>query len=621
MTAAGVKGFRPFCPGVDVLLHVNRFSDPEKPWQRFPFSHLTIFNACDDVRRGLKPEIAGFNPNHRKDIAMYIGLDVGGTHTDAVLLDRGGVLAACKTATDHKNLPECVDRALREVTKNIDIAKITRVNLSTTLSTNAIVENRIEKVGVLVSSGPGINSENFRLGKHFFILDGSIDHRGSVVKDLQEAELAEAVEQCRKKGIKVFAAVTKFSTRNPEQERRMADAASSLSDFTTLGHRLSGQLSFPRRIATAYYNSAVWRIFSGFIGAVETSLRGMGIAAPVNILKADGGTMPIARAGDYPVESILSGPAASIMGAVSLCNVTEDSIILDIGGTTTDIAIFASGAPLIEREGITLGPDPTLVRALKTRSIGIGGDSVITLQKGAVAVGPERKGPSMADGGKQATLIDALNAKGIITYRDRGRSSEGIAALASKKGVSPESFASEAIDFALTAIKHEVDMMLGEINERPVYTIHELLEGKKVAPEKIYVMGGPAAAFMELLSGRFSTEVTVPKNFDVANAIGAALARNTFEAELFADTGRGVLRIPNLQVEERIDGKYTLAAAEKDARRHLAGYMKGIGADVDEREIDVVESSSFNMVEGWHSTGRDIRVKCQVRPGVIMGLY
>ncbi|MBN1531231.1 MAG: hydantoinase/oxoprolinase family protein [Spirochaetes bacterium] len=552
---------------------------------------------------------------------MYIGLDVGGTHTDAVLLDRGGVVSTCKTDTEHSNLLGSIDRALREVTRGIDLGSIVSVNLSTTLSTNAIVEGNVEPVGLLVSSGPGIDPENFRAGRHFYLLEGSIDHRGSVVRDIDEKALAAAAEGCRKKGVKVFAAVTKFSTRNPDQELSMAGAVSGFSDFTTLGHRLSGQLSFPRRVASAYFNSAVWRTFSDFAGAVQKSVAAMGIGAPLNILKADGGTMPLSRAADYPVESILSGPAASIMGIVSLCHVTEDSIILDIGGTTTDIAIFASGAPLIEREGITMGGFPTLVRSLKTRSIGIGGDSVVAVKKGKVSVGPERRGPSMADGGKQPTLIDALNVRGIISYGNGARSVQGMTALASKHDMTPEELSSTAIECALNAIKNTVEEMIYEINEKPVYTIHELLEGKRIVPEKLYVMGGPAAAFVELLSDRFKIEVTVPKNFEVANAIGAGLARNTMEAELFADTSRGVLSVPNIQVSERIDARYTVERAEADAVRYLAAYMKTIGAAVDEGGIDVVESSAFNMVQGWHTAGRDIRVKCQIRPGVIMDLY
>ena len=137
------------------------------------------------------------------------------------------------------------------------------------------------------------------------------------------------------------------------------------------------------------------------------------------MLKADGGTMPFSLSRGVPVETILSGPAASVMGIAALCDITQDCIMLDIGGTTTDIAIFAGGVPLIEKDGISLQDYPTLVRALRTRSIGVGGDSVIRATAKGVTVGPDRKGPAMAAGGKEPALVDALNCRGIISLHGR----------------------------------------------------------------------------------------------------------------------------------------------------------------------------------------------------------
>jgi len=106
-----------------------------------------------------------------------------------------------------------------------------------------------------------------------------------------------------------------------------------------------------------------------------------------------------------PVESILSGPAASVIGTMALCNITEDAVMLDIGGTTCDIALFADGAPLIEKDGICIDDRNTLVRSLKTKSIGIGGDSVIKINGTTVTTGPERLGMSMAEGGNNPLLL------------------------------------------------------------------------------------------------------------------------------------------------------------------------------------------------------------------------
>jgi len=547
---------------------------------------------------------------------MFLGLDVGGTHTDAVLLNGDGVVSSCKAVTNHRNLLQSMNEALETVTRDIDKKEIRRINLSTTLSTNAIVENRLEEVGLVVSSGPGIDPGNFVIGNNVYFIDGSIDHRGTVIKELNRNDIKTALDSCRKKGLRVYGVVTKFSTRNPDHENELAEMFGDMTDFVTLGHRISGQLNFPRRIGTAYYNSAVWRIYNSFSDAIEKSLKKLGLEAGINILKADGGTMPLELSRQMPVESILSGPAASILGIISLCNVTEDSIILDIGGTTSDIAIFASGAPLLEREGVSFNSSPTLVRSLRNRSIGIGGDSVIRLDQGEVRVGPLREGPSMAEGGPVPTLVDALNYIGTIEYGRVERSREGIQALSKKCGMTPEDLAEAAVRYSVQRIKEEVDRMVTEINEKPVYTIHEMLEGAKVAPVRIYAMGGPAMAMKGILERDFGMEVTVPENYQVANAIGAAVARTTFSIELFADTGRGTLLIPNLNVTKKVNSTYTLESAEQDAVKYLGDYLADLDVSISDKDIEILESSSFRMIQGVFSSGNDIRVKCQIKPGV-----
>jgi N-methylhydantoinase A/oxoprolinase/acetone carboxylase beta subunit len=548
---------------------------------------------------------------------MYLGLDVGGTHTDAVLIKNRRVIASCKTPTDHANLLKSMTTAIESVIKDVELDKIKRINLSTTLSTNAIVEKKMERVGVIISAGPGIDAGNYKIGKDFLIIEGSINHRGTEIKPLDSEQLRQIPGDFVKKGIKVFAAVTKFSTRNPDQENVIFEKVSPDADFVTQGHKLSGQLSFPRRIATAYYNSAVWRIYNDFADAIDKTIQNLGINSSINILKADGGTIPLSQSRNIPVESILSGPAASVMGIISICDITEDSVILDIGGTTTDIAIFASGSPLIERDGITLEDNPTLIRSMHTKSIGIGGDSLIKIQNGEVTSGPERLGHAIALGGEQPTLVDALNAIGILKYGDIEKSIAGIKKLAEKNKIQPEILCNSALKFAVNSIKNEVESMLKIINSKPVYTIHEMLENKKIFPKKIYAMGGPALAFSNLVRKEFGIDVIVPENFEVANAIGAALSKTTFELELFADTTKGFLVIPNIDVKETITKTYTLEEAEKHAKEYLIAHMKKIGIAVLPDEIEIIESSLFKMVSGYSASGKDIRVKCQIKPDVI----
>ena len=320
---------------------------------------------------------------------MRIGLDVGGTHTDAVLVGKEGIVSSTKVVTDHDDLLTSVLSAFREVLGSVDPKRIEAITLSTTLTTNALLEEKANRVGVIVSSGPGIDPAHFSIGDAYFVVDGSIDHRGEERKALDRRQLEEAVENCRNQGIMAFAVATKFSTRNPIHELRMESSIDRDADVITAGHRLSGGLNFPRRINTAYFNSAVWRIFNEFAYAVAEGICELGLSAPIYVLKADGGTMSFAASRNIPVQSILSGPAASIMGIAALCEIDRDSVVLDIGGTSTDIAIFAAGLPLVEPEGISLHGRPTLVRSLKTSSIAIGGDSILRSSSGKVTVRPD----------------------------------------------------------------------------------------------------------------------------------------------------------------------------------------------------------------------------------------
>jgi N-methylhydantoinase A/oxoprolinase/acetone carboxylase beta subunit len=424
--------------------------------------------------------------------------------------------------------------------------------------------------------------------------------------------------------------VGKFSTRNPLHENTMRQLLGTDSDYVTLGHELGGRLNFPRRLATAYFNCAVWRVFNAFADAVEKSLAALGLGhVKVNTLKADGGTFPLSQARRMPVQSIFSGPAASVMGIIALCDITRDSVILDIGGTTTDIAVFVDGQPLVENDGINIGSHPTLVRALKVRSIGIGGDSAITVLGEAVRVGPNRLGPSLADSvpagaalppGARPTLIDALNCTGACSHGNVDASRRGVAEFAALHSIRPEVLAEQAVAAAAESIYAATQELLAEINDKPVYTIHELLEGRRVAPGRVYLMGGPAAAMKEPVRQRFELFTVVPEHFGVANAIGAALTRNTASLELFADTEKGVMFIPALRHRENVPRTYGLKDAERDAMNHMLAHLSEMGVFADRDNAQVTHASSFNMVDEGRTTGKNIRVKCQIKPGVAFTL-
>lgn len=560
---------------------------------------------------------------------MLLGIDVGGTHTDAVAIDRTdgtNVVAWCKVPTHHDDLLRSVTEALTAILGEVDKNDVTQLNLSTTLSTNAIVQGKTEDVGVIVSAGPGIDPHNYMPCKDYHVIDGSIDHRGNEVRALSTRQITKAIDACRDNGVRVFAAVGKFATRNPRHEnmiRRMVcqckdDKGCDLADFVTLGHQLGGALNFPRRVATAYFNCAVWRLYNEFVTAVEGALSDMGLGhVKVNMLKADGGTMPLPQSRNMPVQSIFSGPAASVMGIIALTDIFHDSIILDIGGTTTDIAVFVDGAPLIEREGIAIGSHPTLVTALKVHSIGIGGASALSVVGDEVRVGPNRLGPSVCLGGERVTLTDALNSTDSCQVGDVAKSKAAIDVFAEEHSLTGKKLAEAAVSYASRAIFEATRELVDEINSKPVYTIHELVENKRVVPKKVYIVGGPAQAMKKHLFRRFQLSTEVPQNYGVANAVGAALTRPTWELELFADTQRNTMFIPSLSYRENIPTSYDLGDARKDAVNQLTMQLDSMGVFLRDEDAQITHASSFNMVEGMDQVGRNIRVKCQVRPGVV----
>ena len=384
----------------------------------------------------------------------------------------------------------------------------------------------------------------------------------------------------------------------------------------TMGHTMSGKLNFPRRVYTSYLNSAVYKSFKEFAINIKSSMEREGIQAPVFILKADGGTMNLDKAEEKPVETILSGPAASFMGISALLPTEEDAVLLDIGGTTTDIFFLADGVPLFEPLGIKIDKYKTLVRAIYTSSIGLGGDSAISIENKNIKIGPKREGKPYGLGGPKPTPTDAMIFLGLMDG-DKERAQKAMTLLGEKMNMEPKKMAKLILAKMGDMIKSKVDTILGEINSKPVYTIKELLYGKKIEPKMINLIGGPAKILAPILEERFKLPTHYPANYEVANAVGAALARPTTEITLHADTSKGRLSVPELELYEKISSRFTLNQAREKALELVKESAKNLGATEEELDAEITEESSFNMVRGFYTTGKDIRVKAQIKPGLI----
>lgn len=551
---------------------------------------------------------------------MLIGIDVGGTHTDGVCISDGRMEALAKVPTDHGNLLATITEALRAILKECDASAVRTVNLSTTLSTNAIVTGAAEDAGMFVMPGPGVDARAYAVGKNYHILPGCVDHRGVVSVKARAEHIRPLAAECRDKGIRVYGVVGKFCTRNPEQEQAMAEILAPQADFVAMGHRVSEALNFGRRIGTAYYNAAVWRTCNAFADALEQSLAELNVRADINIVKADGGTMPLKMAREKPIQSIFSGPAASVMGVLGTVPADEDALLLDIGGTTTDMAVLVNGVPLLERDGISIGGHRTLVRALQVESIGIGGDSFVRSRDGHLLVGPERQGPCMAAGGPAPALMDAMNVLGHADFGDRERSASGIKEVAMAQGVSTRECAEQIVRQAMSILTKKISTFLAAVNSRPVYTIQEMLEDRSVRPSRLLVIGGPAETMAPLLQEELGIPATAPAYSQVVNAIGACLTRPTQSLVLTVDTSRGTFTVPGLGIHKTVKRTYTLDEAVHDATTLLGEELERQGIPAEPGDIQVIQADAFNMVEGHHTIGRNIRVRCQMRPGTIATL-
>ncbi|MBW2218795.1 MAG: hydantoinase/oxoprolinase family protein [Deltaproteobacteria bacterium] len=550
---------------------------------------------------------------------MIIGLDVGGTHTDVVLLDNGGLIKEIKVHTDSLDLFNTVLECIERVTSDINPNEIERMVLSTTLTTNAIVQGNTPKVGMIVSGGPGIDPEFYRTNTHYYSVSGSIDHRGRRISPVDHDEIKTIGKRLRADGIQYVGITGKFSARNPNHELEIRKILRPHFKNIFLGHRVSGNLNFPRRIATTFLNAAVYPLHKRFFEAVRQSLDKQGLKIPIHVLKADGGTMSFESSIDFPGQTILSGPAASVMGAIAFAPEDKDVIALDIGGTTTDIAVLVKRVPILAPFGIELGGFKTLIRSLETRSIGIGGDSAVKVENGKLVIGPERYGFAMVYGGQKPTPTDALAVLGMITDGDQNNARQGIESIAAELGSSLDETAFMIFDQTCRFILNEVQKMIDSINSKPVYTVHELQEGYQVKPTEIMILGGPAPYFAEHLSKISDYEVTVVPEWKVANAIGAAIARTTCEVSMFADTERGILTAPEEKFKKTVKRDFSREDAIEKAYKLLKQKAIEMGADSEDLEMEILEDLQFNMVRGFSTTGKYIRIKSQVKPGLIHG--
>ncbi len=338
-------------------------------------------------------------------MAYFLGVDTGGTYTDAVVLDEAAnvVLGKAKALTTRADLAigigQAVDRAL--AASGIAAREVALVSLSTTLATNALVEGQGGRVALVSIGFDAADLARAGLaeamkGDPVLRLAGGHSHAGIEAEKLDLPALTAAVEALGPEVVG-FAVAARFATRNPAHEvAARAAIRQATGRPVTCSHELSAQLNGPKRALTAVLNARLIGMIDRLVAACERHLAQAGIAAPLMVVRGDGALISAAMVRERPIETILSGPAASIVGARWLTG-AQDALVSDIGGTTTDVAVLKDGLPEIDPQGARVGGLRTMVEAVAMRTTGLGGDSEVHLVaeglSGRLRLGPRRLMP------------------------------------------------------------------------------------------------------------------------------------------------------------------------------------------------------------------------------------
>ena len=325
----------------------------------------------------------------------FLGIDTGGTYTDAVLLDQDKqVVAAAKSLTTRFDLAVGISASLDRLPKD-RLAQVVLVSLSTTLTTNSVVEGKGSPICVLLAGYDAAQIKSSGLvellgAEAIVALPGGHDAGGQPLTGLDEAGSKAAILRHAPR-VSAFAISASFAVRNPAHEQQLRAWVEELCDKpVTCGHELASSLGAPRRALTAALNARMISHIKVLIESVRRTLALHEVAAPLMMVKGDGTLVNVASALQRPVGTVLSGPAASLLGACALSGLS-DAIVADMGGTTTDIAIVRGGQPALSFDGAMIGDWRPMIEAVKVYAIGLGGDSEIRILGGqGLAIGPRR---------------------------------------------------------------------------------------------------------------------------------------------------------------------------------------------------------------------------------------
>lgn len=458
---------------------------------------------------------------------LRIGIDVGGTNTDAVLIRDGEVAYWVKTPTTPE-IGEGVFQALRQVLQESATGtdEIGSVMIGTTHFTNAIVERKslaqvaIVRLGLPATSAlpPLIDwPSDLRAATNaqVYLAHGGMEFSGQPLNHMRESELEDIAKELQQKGIRQVAISAVFSSLDPDIERKAAYVIQKVypEAVITLSSEI-GRTGLLERENAALMNAALRELSSDMVSRFSEALKDSGIKAPLYFTQNDGTLMSADVIERYPVLTISSGPTNSMRGAAFLSGL-KNAVVIDIGGTTTDIGILQGGFPRSAGVAIEVGQVRTNFRMPDVLSIGVGGGSLVNLDP--ITVGPKSVGYQLAEkalvfGGKDLTTTDIVVAAGLAKIGDFKH---------------------------VQHLPHEqVEQVLKHLAQQVTQAVDHMLPGPDPLP--VILVGGGSVILDAEYAG---LEIVQPEHYQVANAVGASIAQVSGEFEqvyTFAKTSRDV---------------------------------------------------------------------------------
>jgi len=428
---------------------------------------------------------------------LFLGIDTGGTHTDVVVFNPASqtVVVSAKAETTHHNLALGISEALTRLSAlewEGGLGAIERIHLSTTLATNAIAENLGHRVGLILMGYDADQAEVRKLVAGLpqvsaVFLRGRHNFYGQEEEPLDEAALREAVGSLSD-SVSGWAISGFFSVKNPNHELAAADIIKSMSAKpVTMGRDLTGRLDAIRRAATAALNAGLVPIIARLLDAVKLAAAEAGLSAGLMVVKGDGSLVSEDWARQKPIETVVSGPAAGLVGARVLTRGflsprEKDLWVLDVGGTTSDLALVKNGLPAVNPNGARVGGWDTMTLAVETRTRGLGGDSLVELSsRGQITLGPRRVLPLCRLAQKWPKTLEVLRSQ------KKFDTPATVAGCFFLPGVPPEPGLSQDEEAILKALKRETPFSLAKYSEEAFEGSHHFMGLKSLEHPSIMI--------------------------------------------------------------------------------------------------------------------------------------